>query len=50
MINNQTRENLQQSRRATLLKTLEHRLEVAKAEGNTTLIAQLEAEKRYYLQ
>ena len=32
-----------------VLKTLERRLELARAKGKTALIAQLEAEKNYYL-
>ncbi|WP_013323320.1 hypothetical protein [Gloeothece verrucosa] len=39
---------LSQIHRANLLKRLEHRLEVARANGQHHLIAQLEAERRYY--
>ncbi len=35
--------------RANLLKTLERRLQVARAKGEQTLVRQLEAEKNYYL-
>jgi hypothetical protein len=49
MFSSKTLEQTRQAHRANLLKTLEHRLEVAKAEGKTNLIAQLEAEKNYYL-
>lgn len=34
--------------RANIQKSLEHRLEVAKAKGDETLIRQLEAEAKYY--
>ena len=37
-----------QTHRANILKSLEHRLEVARAKGETSLIAQLEAERKYY--
>lgn len=40
--------NTRQVHRNSLLKSLEHRLDVAKKNGNTTLIEQLEAEKDYY--
>ena len=49
MINQNIIENARQAHRTTLLKTLEHRLEVAKAKGQTALVDQLEAEKSYYL-
>lgn len=42
-------EATRQTHRASLLKSLERRLEVAKANGQTKLVNQLEAEKRYYL-
>ncbi|WP_373481208.1 hypothetical protein [Geminocystis sp.] len=48
MINTQNIESARQAHRTTVLKTLEHRLEVAKSKGQNTLIAQLEAEKSYY--
>lgn len=48
MISQKALENARQAHRTNLLKTLEHRLEVAKANGQTALIEQLEAEKRYY--
>ena len=34
--------------RANIQKSLEHRLQVARANGNEILIRQLEAEKNYY--
>ncbi len=34
--------------RANILKSLEHRLQVARAKGQSNLIQQLEAEKIYY--
>jgi hypothetical protein len=37
-----------QTRRANILKSLEHRLEVARAKGDENLTRQLEAEKNYY--
>jgi hypothetical protein len=49
MISKKTAQGAIQAHRTTLLKTLEHRLEVAKSKGQTALIAQLEAEKSYYL-
>lgn len=48
MISQKTVENAHQAHRANLIKSLEHRLQVAKANGQTALIEQLEAEKRYY--
>lgn len=49
MINPKTVESARKAHRNTLLQTVEHRLEVAKSKGQTALIAQLEAEKSYYL-
>lgn len=37
-----------QAHRANILKSLERRLQVARAKGNLSLIQQLEAEKSYY--
>jgi hypothetical protein len=37
-----------QIHQANILKSLEHRLEVARAKGEQNLVLQLEAEKRYY--
>ncbi|RUR84609.1 hypothetical protein ACF3DV_20125 [Chlorogloeopsis fritschii PCC 9212] len=34
--------------RANILKSLEHRLQVAKTNGDENLLRQLEAEKTYY--
>lgn len=34
--------------RANILKSLEHRLQVARAKGQSSLIQQLEAERIYY--
>ena len=34
--------------RANILKSLEHRLEVARAKGQKSLVQQLEAERSYY--
>ncbi len=34
--------------RANILKSLEHRLQVARANGKSGLVQQLEAEKSYY--
>lgn len=49
MINVKTLNNSKQAHRTNILKTLEHRLEVAKSQGDVNLINQLEAEKKYYL-
>ncbi len=49
MINNKDINNATQAHRNSILKTLEHRLKVARANGKTALVDQLEAEKRYYL-
>lgn len=49
MIKNKNRDNTKEAHRDSILKSLDHRLEVAKANGQNDLIAQLEAEKRYYL-
>jgi len=49
MIKQETLKNARKAHRSTLLKTLEHRLEVARANGQTALVDQLEAERRYYL-
>ncbi len=49
MINNKDANNAKQAHRNNILKTLDHRLQVAKANGQTALVDQLEAEKRYYL-
>ncbi len=48
MISQKALENARQAHRTNLLKSLEHRLEVAKANGQNALVQQLEAEKRYY--
>lgn len=37
-----------QAHRANIQKSLEHRLQVAKAKGDRNLISILEAEKNYY--
>lgn len=37
-----------QTHRANIQKSLEHRLQVARAKGDERLIRQLEAEKNYY--
>lgn len=37
-----------QMHRANIQKSLEHRLQVARAKGDETLLRQLEAEKEYY--
>ncbi len=34
--------------RANILKSLEHRLQVARAKGQNSLVEQLEAERSYY--
>ena len=49
MLSSKTLDQTKQAHRATLIKTLEHRIEVAKAQGKTNLVAQLEAERNYYL-
>lgn len=46
MKNNQS--DIRQTHRASILKSLEYRLATAKNQGNADLVAQLEAEKRYY--
>lgn len=48
MINTKNAATARQAHRTNLLKTLEHRLEVAKSQGQNALVAQLEAEKNYY--
>jgi hypothetical protein len=48
MIMNNNQQEMQQIHRTFMLKTLDHRLEVARAKGQINLIEQLEAEKRYY--
>ncbi len=49
MTNNQTHlTNVARLHRANILKSLEHRLQVARAKGQSNLIEQLEAEKIYY--
>ncbi|WP_168192353.1 hypothetical protein [Chroococcidiopsis sp. TS-821] len=40
--------NAAETHRANIQKSLEHRLQVAKAKGDEKLIQQLEAEKNYY--
>ncbi len=42
------KQDLTKVHQANILKSLEHRLEVARAKGETNLIQQLEAEKRYF--
>ncbi len=44
--NRKSRIEVAQAHRASLLKILDHRLEVAQREGNTNLIKQLEAERQ----
>jgi hypothetical protein len=50
MTNQAVTENTKKVHRANLLKSLEHRLAIARAKGETALINKLEAEKRYYLE
>lgn len=45
----QSQENIKQVHNANILKSLEHRLEVARANGQTSLVSQLEAERNSYL-
>lgn len=40
--------DIHQIHRINMLRSLNHRLEVARQRGNTQLIEQLEAEKNYY--
>ncbi len=42
------KQDLTKVHQGNILKSLEHRLEVARAKGETNLIQQLEAEKRYF--
>lgn len=49
MLNNPSSSSLKEAHRTNILKTLQHRLEVAKNQGKTALVAQLEAERSYYL-
>ena len=44
----QRHENTAQAHRINILKSLEHRLQVARSKGNRSLVEQLEAEKSYY--
>lgn len=46
MNNNQL--DTRKTHRSNIIKSLEHRIEVAKNSGNMSLVKQLEAEKRYY--
>ena len=49
-MNNNRKQNIQQAQaahRATLLKSLQHRLEVARANGNEALVRLLEEEASY---
>ena len=47
--NTQQRSNkVAEAHRANIKKSLQHRLEVARANGDATLIRQLEAEMNYY--
>lgn len=48
MYNQQRSNKASQAHLANILKSLEHRLQVARAKGNVGLIQQLEAEKSYY--
>ena len=47
-MNNNQIQDVTQVHRANMLRTLNHRLEVARSRGETHLIELLEAEKRYY--
>ncbi|MGK7941182.1 MAG: hypothetical protein AB4062_13725 [Crocosphaera sp.] len=47
--NQQQLKDVARLHRANILKSLEHRLEVARARGESRLLQQLEAEKSYYL-
>lgn len=49
MLNNKVNNLVKDAHRTNILKTLEHRLEVAKAQGKNALVAQLEAERSYYI-
>ncbi len=49
MIKLQSNKKAQTVHNQNVLKTLEHRLQVARAKGQNALVAQLEAEKNYYL-
>ena len=44
----QSLQNLAENHLNNIQKSLEHRLEVARAKGDKNLIAQLEAEQKYY--
>ena len=44
----QTLQNVAETHRTNIQKSLEHRLEVARAKEDKNLIAQLEAEQNYY--
>lgn len=49
MTNNQKHINdVARLHRANILKSLEHRLQVARSKGQSSLIQQLEAERNYY--
>ena len=49
-MNNNTQQRLQAvaNHRANIQRILQHRLEVARAKGDQTLVRQLEAESNYY--
>ncbi|MBF2056255.1 MAG: hypothetical protein IGQ45_03310 [Cyanobacterium sp. T60_A2020_053] len=49
MIKQSTLQQAKKAHRQSLLSTLEHRLEIARTKGQDSLVNQLEAEKRYYL-
>ena len=46
--NNQQRLQAVANHRANIQRILQHRLEVARAKGDQTLVRQLEAESNYY--
>ncbi len=46
--NRQDYKQAAQAHRASILKSLEHRLEMARAKGDENLVRQLEAEFNYY--
>ena len=50
MIKLQSLKEAKNTHNTNVLKSLERRLELARTKGQTALVAQLEAEKNYYLQ
>ncbi len=48
MMTSNKQQDITQIHRTNMIRSLNHRLEVARQRGNSQLIEQLEAERRYY--